>query len=248
MRFSTVSLSEGWHSIQPIRGDDRDPALSADVGDSLQFVTRDDRAGGVGGAGDDDAIRCRFQRGQGRGGELEPFRFAAGQFDRLDVHGLQRVAIGDIAGPGDGDRVSGGESHGQRQHQPGRGAAGENDLVRRDADAVPFGIEPGDPRLQRRVFPVAARFGIQPAVRLGNGGGRRAGAGLAELHVDHPPPLRLQTVGQGADGNGVEGIDLGCHPRRLAGRGPKGKARPPRWEAAPLFLAPVLQGVSPGWR
>jgi hypothetical protein len=66
-------------------------------------------AGRIGRAGDDDAGRGGLQRCQVRGGQLEAALGPAGDLDRDQVQGLQRVAIGDVAGPGQGDAVAGPE-------------------------------------------------------------------------------------------------------------------------------------------
>src|SRR5690606_30700738 len=64
--------------------------------------------------------------------------------------------------------------------------------------------------------PIAARFGVDHAVRFGQGGRRRPGRGLAELHVDDRLALRLHLMGDAADGDGAEGLDFYCHVKASA--------------------------------
>jgi hypothetical protein len=55
-------------------------------------------------------------------------------------------------------------------------------------------------------------------MRGGDGGGRGAGGGLAELHMDDAAPLRCQFMSTQADLHGAEGFDKGGHARALAQR------------------------------
>ncbi|MNT60553.1 hypothetical protein D3C72_1981400 [compost metagenome] len=74
------------------------------------------------------------------------------------MQGLQGVAIGDIAGTGDGHAVAGLETHHQGQHQGGRGAGGHDDPLGIDGHAVAVVVKLGDASAQGWAFPVAAGF------------------------------------------------------------------------------------------
>ena len=203
----------------PNFGDHADAAHRTYRGDRRQFVGGDDRTGGVGGAGDDHAGRRRVDGRQRRGGQLEAALGPAGNLHRNHVQGAQRIAIGDVARPGQGDAVAGREAGGQGQHQGGRGAAGEDELVRLDRDAIGLVIVPGEPGLQRRAFPIAYAVAVEHAVRGGDRRARRAGRRLAELHMQDRPAFRLEGMGEATDGDGLEGCDFRGHGRGGGGNG-----------------------------
>jgi hypothetical protein len=92
-----------------------------------------------------------------------------------------------------------------------RGAAGEQHLLGIDGDAIGLRIMAGDPRLERGALPIAHRILVEDPVGCGDRCARRAGRGLAELHVDDRPALRREAVREAADRNGVKGIDRGGH-------------------------------------
>ncbi|MNY03365.1 hypothetical protein D3C86_1359790 [compost metagenome] len=130
------------------------------------------------------------------------------------MQGLQGVAIGDVAGTGDGHAIAGLEAHHQGQHQGGGCARRHDHPLGIDGDVVAVVIELGDARAQGRAFPVAAGLAVQNAVGLGDGGGGGAGRGLAELHMDDGAALGLQLMSQAADADSAEGVDVYCGHRR----------------------------------
>lgn len=223
---------------------------------AARLLRRDDRAGGIGGAGEDQAVRRGVEPFDRGGGDLEPLRLAAADLDRLEMQRLHRVAIGDIARPGERHPLAGREQAGQRQHQRGRGTAGEDHLLGIDRRTLRLGIVARDPRLQRAALPIAHRIIVEHAMRRRDRGLRRAGGGLAELHVDHRTPLRSEAVRGTADGDGVERIDDSGHADGLAapcptfqisGEAPGGAVRDmqPELAAAPQY---VLGGPRPFMR
>ncbi len=180
---------------------------AADLGDGGEFGLRDDGPGRIGRAGDDDAGRSGIERLQLGGGQLEPGLGTAGDLHRLQMQGAQAVAIGDIAGTGQGDAVARLEPDAERQDQGGRGAAGQQNVGGIDRYAVPVLVQTRDAGAQVRAFPIAHGVGVQHLMRAGDGGGGGAGRGLAELHMDDRPAFGLQLVRQAADGDGAEGFD-----------------------------------------
>ena len=64
-------------------------------------------------------------------------------------------------------------------------------------------------------------------MRRGDRGIWRAGAGLAELHVDDAAPLSLEAVGESGNGDGLKRIDLCSHSYGLATLRPKEKRGAP---------------------
>ena len=66
----------------------------------------------------------------------------------------------------------------------------------------------GDARFQRYAFPVSHRIAVEHAVRGGDGRLRRAGGWLAEFHVDDIPPRRREVMGDAAERDGMERIDV----------------------------------------
>ena len=60
--------------------DDLDIPRTADIHDRFQFLRRNDRAGGIGRTGDDDAGGRRIQQGETRRRKLKTLGFAAGNF------------------------------------------------------------------------------------------------------------------------------------------------------------------------
>ena len=147
--------------------------------------------------------------GERFGGELEARLGPAGDLHRRHVQRLQRVAVGDIARPRQRHPVAGRKAGAQGEHQGRRRAAGQDELVRQDLDAVGLAIVAGEARLQRRALPIAHAVAVQHPVRHVQGGLGRAGGGLAELHVDDGAAFGLQGVRQAADADGLEGVDLG---------------------------------------
>ena len=184
--------------------DDPCTDLARDVRYRRNFRFRDNRAGRVGGARQDDALRRRRQRGEGVGGQLEALGLAAGDFYRFKVQGADGIAIGHITRPGERDPVAGLERGRQCQHECRRGAAGDRDAVGRDLHAVSVEIVLRDAGLQRHALPVSHGFAVEHAVRGGDGGLRRAGRWLAEFHVEDAMATRFQFMRAATYGDRLE--------------------------------------------
>jgi hypothetical protein len=161
-------------------------------------------------------VRRGVEPRNGFRGDLEPLRLATADLHRLQVQRLDRIAIGDITRPRERHPLARRKQRGQRQHEGGRSAAGQDHLLGLDRDAVRLGIMARDPLLERNALPIAHAVGVEHLMRFGDSGCRRAGGRLAELHMDHRSPLGGHTVRGAADGDGVERIDGSGHGARLA--------------------------------
>ena len=193
---------------------DADAPGPAHPGDGCHFIGRDHRSGRVGGAGDDHAVGRRIERFERGSGDLVSHLGAARQFDRLDEQCPQRVAIGDIAGPCDGDARAGAETQRQRDDERGRGTAGQHDLRGRDQGPGGFFDMPRQPGEQLRAFPVAVIRLVQHLPRAGQRGSRCAGRGLAILHANDRAALGHEALSVGGNGNGVKRVELCDHAAR----------------------------------
>ncbi len=68
---------------------------------------------------------------------------------RLDAESLQDVAVGGIAGRGDGHAVAGVEQSEEAEDEPARRSRGDHDPLGRDADLVGVAVVPRDALAQR---------------------------------------------------------------------------------------------------
>ena len=203
-------------AVVDLVGDQADAAGPAYRGDAGQFVCGDHRAGGIGGAGQDHRIGRGIDRGNGIGIQLEPRLGPGGHLHRLHEQRAGVVAIGHIAGPCKGDARSRPAHQRQRHDQRRRGAAGQDDSRRINRHAIAIQVMRRDPRLQRVAFPISHRIGVEHAMRLGDGRGRRPGRRLAEFHVDDIAALCGQAMRQCRYGHGVKGFQFGNHGGALA--------------------------------
>ena len=154
---------------------DGDPTFAADLGNGAQLFARDNRAGRVGRAGQDQSLGCGIERRERSGSDLKTLGFAARQLERNHVQCAHGVAIGNIAGARHGYPIPRVEAHVEGQNQRGRGAAGEDYLRRFDPDPIPFGIVAANPRLEFAAFPVAHRIAVEHLMRASDGRAWRAG-------------------------------------------------------------------------
>ena len=173
--------------IDLIRDDPYAPA-AAPAGKTFQIGARDHRAGGIGRAGQDEAVdRARDGRQQ-VGSRLEAGLHGGGNRHHLDVERGQDVAVGRIAGFRDRDACPGVEGGQERQDEPARGPDGRSDPGRVDLDAVDVAVMSGDPLAQGgqpEGLGVAAAPLRQGSGGGGHGGGRGAARGLADLEVQN---------------------------------------------------------------
>ena len=154
---------------------DADAAALGNRGDGGKARRIDHRAGRVGRAGEDQALRRVHQCFEMTRGNLET---RGGIGADLHRHPRQRehgVAIGDIARPGEGDAVPRCEQRRDGERQRRAGTVGEDDAAGIDGKAMAFGIKLRDALDERRAFPIAAGFAIEPMMRGGDGARRRAG-------------------------------------------------------------------------
>ena len=190
-------------------GDDANAPVGADGGDPRQFSGRNDRAGRVGGTGEDQAIGCRGEHGERVGTNLIAFGRAAGDFDRVQIERLQRIAIGDIARPCGRHPRARREQAGERQHQRRGCATRQDDLFGIDGDGVAILIIAGHALFEGSAFPIAHGFGVEHMMCDRDRPRRRAGRWLAELHMQDRAALFFQRMRFPADGDGVEGGYVG---------------------------------------
>ena len=119
-------------------------------------------------------------------------RFCGRDLDRhrLAAERREDVAVGRIAGTGDGDPVARLEHGEEGEQEARRGAGRHHDAAGIDVDAVALAVVRGDAPAQRRD---AQRFGIADPRgsqgRMGRGprGRRRGRRRLADLHMDDSP-------------------------------------------------------------
>src|SRR3546814_16135690 len=81
--------------------------------DCFELVRLDDRAGGIGGTGDDDALRRGLDRGKSVGGQLEARFGSAGNFHRQHAKPAGGVALGDVDGARHFDAIACPETNAQ---------------------------------------------------------------------------------------------------------------------------------------
>ncbi len=178
-------------------GDEADAAGAAIVRDRDQVVGVEHGPGRVRRAGDDQAVeRPRRLEQLDRG--LVARRLGAGQRHRLDAEGVQDVLVTGIARLDERDPVAGVEGGEEAQHEARRRAGRHHDPLGRHLDPVPGAIVPGDPLAQRRDAErvgVAELLGVERGPRRLDHGCGRAGAGLADLQVNHIPASRLALIG-----------------------------------------------------
>src|SRR3954454_15369583 len=98
-------------------GNDPDPALLADLLNSPQLRGTNDRPGGIGWTGNNDAAGCRVERRQRGRGELETSALVAGYFNGLEIQRPQCIAIRNVPGARQRDTLSRGEAGAQCEHQ-----------------------------------------------------------------------------------------------------------------------------------
>jgi len=170
------------------------------------------RAGGVGGRGHHQAAGVGGPCGVDLG--CSGLVAGGGIHRQRPCHALEaadQVAVGRIAGVGQQPGVAGVGGRGQRQHQRARGARGDDDALGGDVGPYAVLVEARDRLAQRGQ---AERGGVMhvaagdEALRGGHDGLRRGKVGLADLHVDDVPPLRLELARAAQQFHDVEGLDV----------------------------------------
>ena len=115
--------------------------------------------------------------------------------DRLAAERGEDMAIGRIARQRHRDPIARFEGGKEGEHEAGRRAGGDDDALRIDVEAMPFGIGARDAPPQRgdaERLGIAVRTALERRAHGGDRGRRRAGRGLADLHMDDPAALRLE--------------------------------------------------------
>ena len=120
----------------------------------LEIVTREHAAGRIGRTGHDQPGETLAARAEPfveqPGGRLEFMLMVGRQAHRLEIERHQDVAIGRIAGIGEGHPVTRIERR-QKREQEGTGrAGGDDDALGRHLDPVGLAIVAGDTLAQRR--------------------------------------------------------------------------------------------------
>ena len=187
----------------------------ADLGNRGEFILRNDRAGGVCRAGNDDALGRRFECLQRGGGQLEAHLRPAGDLNGLKVERAHRVAIGHIAWPRHGNPVARIERGRERQNEGGRGATGDDHPAGAELHAKAFAIMPADALLEGKAFPIAHRFAVEHAVGRINRRLRRPSGRLAELHMQHALPGGFQFMRAAADRDRLKRRNILSHREPL---------------------------------
>ena len=166
---------------------------------------------GLAGAGHDQPVGPGTERIDQRRRRLVAGLRAGRDLHRHNVEGPQDVAVGGVARGGQRDPVPRLERRQEGQQEPGRGAGGDHDPIRRQAEAVALAVVLGDSPAQRRNpqgHRVADLLGLQRVPRRLDhppwGGGRR----LADLQVQHVAMGRLALGGGGHDIHHDEWRDL----------------------------------------
>ncbi len=189
--------------------DQADAALLRRRHQCAQCLVVEHRAGRVAGAGHHQPGKTVGQIARHR---LEPVRRRGLDAHRGEAKRREDLAIGGIAGIAEPHPVATVEQGGESEDEGPRRAGGDHNAGRVEIDAIPVGIEPGDPGAQLRQAEgngVAQRPGLHRACQRRPRGGRRRGAGLTHFHVDDVAPRRLGGPRRLHHVHHNEGINLG---------------------------------------
>ena len=193
--------------------DELDAGGVAPGSDRRQFLGRYDRSGGIGRAGDDDALHRRVEFGEHLRGGLEPGLRPARDLDHLTSQCGQDVSIARVAGAGHRHPVADVEAGQKCQQKTARRAGGDYHGVRLDADAVLALVIRGDRGTQ---LWNAQCHGVTQLVEMqgGRGGGahrfRGARAGLSGRQVHQVAVATLTFRGRQPDIHHIKRWDAGA--------------------------------------
>ena len=169
-------------------GDQPEPAPPAGIGELAEPFAHGHGAGRVIGAGEQQSRRLFAGKAVEVAGVRHPSRRGAClDQHRLRTERLEDVAVAGVAGRWQQHGVAGVEHGEEGEHESGRGARGDDDSLRRDADVIALPVIAGDALAQGGE---PERIGIAEPVGLERGAGplprraRRRRPRLPHLHMD----------------------------------------------------------------